>query len=188
MKVYTRQGDKGKTSLLGGKVVSKADLMIEAYGEIDELNCAIGFVLTQNVKLRTQNYNSKLNNELIKIQKDLFRIASRLVASDKRQETSYLKGRVKEFERLIDGMDRELPKLSKFILPGGGRVGSFLHLARAICRRTERSIVRLSQKEKIEESVLSYFNRLSDLLYVMARFVNYQEGKKEINFINNKNG
>lgn len=191
MKIYTKTGDKGKTSLFGGKRVSKADLRIEIYGEIDELNSIIGVAIAQiqnprfarRGKFKRQSYSSKLKNELFKIQDDLFEVYSILTSLNTKYKilnTKYLKNRTFEFENLIDEITKELPELTNFILPGGGEAGSFLHLARLVCRRVERRIVALSRKEKINPQILVYFNRLSDLLFVMARFVNFQEKQKEI--------
>ena len=193
MPIYTRTGDKGKTTLFNGQRVSKGDLRIDTLGTIDELNSAIGVVLaeTQNSKLKTHNYNSKLKSELIKIQNDLLSIGSALAnpkVSSKRLTVSSLSKRVKEFEDFIDKMMKNLPPLSSFILPGGGKTGATLHLARAICRRAERRIVELNSKEKtlrlrsgqVDNSIIIYFNRLSDLLFTLARFANFKEKKKEI--------
>lgn len=173
-KIYTKTGDKGETSLYGGKRVSKANLRVEAYGTVDELNSAIGIVLAKMP-----------NTELTNIQNDLFEIGTSL-ANPKEEPIKKLKKRVEEFEKLIDNMTKELPTLRNFILPGGGVGGSHLHLARSICRRAERKIVELSQKENIDNGILIYFNRLSDLLFTMARFVNHKEKQKEVIWVKNK--
>ncbi|MDP3988579.1 MAG: cob(I)yrinic acid a,c-diamide adenosyltransferase [Candidatus Levybacteria bacterium] len=186
VKVYTRTGDKGQTSLFGGKRVSKANLRVEAYGTIDELNCVIGVSITQikSSPLR-QGFvgQAKLKAQLIAIQKDLFEIGS-ILADSKRlnlgQGSTLIKKRIKEQEQLIDELTKELPELKNFILPGGGETGSMLHLARAICRRAERRVVQLSVKEKVDGDILIYLNRLSDLLFVMARFANFKENKNEV--------
>jgi cob(I)alamin adenosyltransferase len=177
MAIYTRKGDKGKTFLLSGQKVAKFDPRIEVYGTIDELSSMIGVTLsaTKNLELRTKK-------ELIEIQKDLFNICSNLLNSN----ISCLEKRVKKFEYLIDQMTLQLPKLKNFILPGGGKIGAALHLSRAICRRLERQISALNSKKRIDKNILVYFNRLSDLLFTMARFVNFKEKKKEI--IWSKNG
>lgn len=185
MAIYTRTGDKGKTSLFSGRRVSKADLRVEAYGTIDELNSAIGVVLaeTQNAKVKSQNYNSKLKSELEKIQNDLLEIGSSLANPTtpyNLHPTTYLSKRVKEFEKFIDQMTEQMPALKNFILPSGGKTGAFLHLARAVCRRAERRIVALNNKQKIDNNIIIYLNRLSDLLFTMARFANFKEKKKEI--------
>lgn len=177
MKIYTKTGDSGKTSLFGGQRVSKSDLRIEAYGTIDELNSVIGVVVSEN-----QKYKAKIKKELIRIQNDLFDIGSTL-ANPASESIRDLEKRVEEFEKLIDKLTEKLPDLRNFILPRGGKAGSFLHLARSISRRAERRVVELSHKKKVDENILKYLNRLSDLLFTMARFFNYKEKKKEIVWI-----
>ena len=184
MAIYTRTGDKGKTSLFSGLRVSKSDLRIDAYGIIDELNSVIGVAIAEieNSKGKNQNHKSKLKSELKKIQNDLLKIGSSLTSN----RISNLSKRVKEFEDFIDKMTAQMPKLSNFILPGGGKTGAMLHLSRAICRRLERKIVVLNNRQKIDSNIIVYFNRLSDLLFTMARFANFKEKKREI--IWRKNG
>jgi cob(I)alamin adenosyltransferase len=172
-RIYTRTGDKGKTSLANGKRVSKADVRIEACGTVDELNSLIGVVLSSN------NQALSIKSELIKIQNDLLDIGSAL-ANPKAKSLDYLEKRVKEFEKLINEMTLPIPRLSNFILPGGGKLGSLLHLARTICRRAERGIVKLNAKGSIDSKIVVYVNRLSDLLFTMARFANFKERKKEV--------
>lgn len=176
-KIYTRTGDKGSTGLYGGRRVRKDDLRVEAYGTIDELNSTIGVVLSQ-----TQN--SKVKSELTKIQGDLFEIGAVLAtpARVRKKEKKiheqfgrHLKNRVLEFEKFIDELTSKLLPLTTFILPGGVREGAFLHLARSVCRRAERRIVELAQRESVASEILMYMNRLSDLLFTMARFVNKQK-------------
>lgn len=171
MKIYTKTGDKGETSLFGGKRVSKADLRVEAYGTVDELNSAIGIAIAESQA-------SECNSELIRIQNDLLDIGS--VLANPKAKSIRLEKRVEEFEGLIDVMTKELPALANFILPGGGKGGAQLHFARTLARRAERRIVALAQKEVIDNGILIYFNRLSDLLFTMARFVNYKEKKQEV--------
>ena len=185
MPIYTRTGDKGQTSLFNGQRVSKADLRVEAYGTVDELNSAIGIAIAevQSSKFKVQSHNSKLKTELVRIQNDLFSIGSALANSEFRIQNSEfrtLEQRVKDFENLIDEMTNEIPALNNFILPGGGRVGSMLHFARTVARRAERRVVTLGEREKIDKNIIMYLNRLSDLLFTMARFVNYREDQKEI--------
>jgi len=184
LKIYTKTGDKGQTSLFGGKRVPKYDLRVEAYGTVDELNSLLGVILSriQKLKFKSQKYNSKVKSELTQIQNDLLTIGSALASphSNKQQATSNrFEQRIEQFENLIDELTAKLPELKNFILPGGGEVGALLHFARTICRRGERRVVHLSKKEKIDENIVKYFNRLSDLLFTMARFVNYKEKKKE---------
>ncbi len=168
-KIYTRTGDKGKTSLFDGKRVLKSDKKVEAYGTIDELNSAIG-AASAFIKVRT------INKELEEIQNDLLEIGSALAVSTT-LPLDQLQDRPQEFEKLIDKLTKQLPPLNQFILPGGGRGGALLHVARTIARRAERNVVRLSQKEHIDKTILIYLNRLSDLLFTIARFVNYKENR-----------
>jgi cob(I)alamin adenosyltransferase len=172
MSIYTRAGDKGKTSLSSGQRVLKSDLRIECLGSIDELNSVIGVAI------------SEIRNELENIQSDLLEIGSILASQG--QALQGLEKRVKGFENLIDEMTKHLPKLNNFILPGGGKTGATLHLARAVCRRVERRMVELNNKEKLDKNIIIYFNRLSDLLFVMARFANFQEKKTESIWIKKK--
>lgn len=173
MAIYTRTGDKGKTSLMGGRRVLKSDIRVESYGSVDELNSVIGLVVATLSPRHT-----KLKKELEKIQHDLFAIGSYL-ASPSGDPISFLSERVSDFEKLIDSQDKILPPLSNFILPGGGRAGASLHQARTVCRRVERGLVALMQKSEVDENVVKYINRLSDLLFSTARFVNHKEHKKE---------
>lgn len=165
--IYTRTGDKGKTSLFDGKRVLKSDKKVETYGTIDELNSAIG-VASAFIKVRT------INKELEEIQNDLLEIGSSLAVSST-LPADQIANRPAEFEKLIDKLTKELPPLNQFILPGGGKGGSLLHVARTIARRAERKVVRLGQYEQVDELIIIYLNRLSDLLFTMARFVNFKE-------------
>lgn len=185
MPIYTRTGDKGQTSLFNKTRVPKYHIRVEAYGTVDELNSVIGVVLseTQKSKGKSQNYKSKFKSALEKIQNDLLNIGSSLgnpTTNYELQTMNYLTKRVKEFEDFIDEMTIKMPKLSNFILPGGGSVGSMLQLARTVSRRAERRVVELAQKEPIDSNVIMYMNRLSDLLFTMARSVNFKEKQKEI--------
>lgn len=170
MKIYTRTGDKGMTSLRGGARVSKFDSRIEVLGNLDELNSAIGVSLV----FFSDGKNTTLKKELTKIQKDIIEISSAL-ASSSRRIVAGLENRITEFEKLIDELTEQMPELKDFILPGGGKEASFLHLARAIARRAERKIVYLFEKEAMDNNVLIYVNRLSDLLFTMARFANIKK-------------
>lgn len=175
MSIYTKFGDNGKTSLYGGKTVSKGNIRVEAYGNLDELNSFLGIVL-KNIK------DKKISGEIIKIQSDLFEIGSSIssLATNKHKDLSiFFKKRVTEFEKEIDVLTNKLPELENFILPGG-KTGSYLHYARTIARRAERRIVVLAEKEKILQEILIYLNRLSDLLFIYARYVNYKEKQKEV--------
>jgi cob(I)alamin adenosyltransferase len=177
MKIYTRTGDKGETSLFGGKRVPKNSLRVDTYGIVDELNSAVGVVLAH-----VSPEEKKLRDLLVSIQHDLLLIGSSL-ANPVQKPLPYLQKREKVFERHIDQMTEKLPELRNFILPGGGKAGAFLHLARTICRRAERRVVQLSREEPIEEGILRYFNRLSDLLFTMARFINFTENQTETKWV-----
>ncbi len=172
MSIYTHTGDKGQTSLLNGSRVSKNDIRIEALGTLDELNSAIGVSLAFLEE-------EKLKKELIKIQNDLIKISSAL-ASPKLCTIAGLSKRVAEFEKLIDTLSSQMPPLKNFLLPGGGKAGALLHLSRAIARKAERRAVALFDKEGIDNNIIIYLNRLSDLLFTMARFANYKDQQKEI--------
>jgi cob(I)alamin adenosyltransferase len=176
MSIYTKVGDKGKTSLYAGKIVSKASLRVNTYGTLDELNSFLGVVLAE---LK----NKKIKTELITIQNDLFEVGASLAspATNKHQSLeNYLKQRVGEMEKEIDSLSKKLPELDKFILPGGSISGSRLHFARTLARRAERRVVELSEKETINKQIIIFMNRLSDLLFMYARFINHQEKHKEI--------
>jgi len=169
--IYTKTGDKGKTSLFDGKRVLKSDKKVETYGTIDELNSAIG-VAASFINI------TSINKELEEIQNDLLEIGSSLAVSST-LPTPQIAHRPVDFEKLIDRLTRQMPPLSQFILPGGGKGGSLIHVARTIARRAERRIVELNKTEEIDNTIIVYLNRLSDLLFTIARFVNYKEKKKE---------
>ena len=176
MSIYTKFGDKGKTSLYGGKTVSKASLRVEAYGTIDELNSFLGVVISD---LR----DKKLRLRLTSIQNDLFEIGSAVSSIAKNKDTKlsdFLTSRVQSFEQEIDALSKKLPVLENFILPSGSKSGSKVHFARTLARRAERRVVALSEKESVNKDILIYLNRLSDLLFVYARLVNKKEKKKEV--------
>jgi len=169
--IYTRTGDTGKTSLFDGKRVLKSDKKVEAYGTIDELNSMIGLA-SSFIKL------PEINKELEEIQNDLLEIGSSLAVSST-LPTPQIGSRPEEMEKLIDEYTSQMPPLTQFILPGGGSGGAGLHVARTIARRAERRIVKLAKTEEIDMIIITYLNRLSDLLFTMARFVNFREKQKE---------
>lgn len=173
MPIYTRKGDKGQTALFGGKRVLKSTPRVEAYGTIDELNSVLGLV----VATLSSDFQD-LKHELEAIQTDLFDIGANL-ANPTAAPIIWLDQRVKAFEALVDTMTAQLPELTNFILPGGSIAGASLHQARTVCRRAERTMVALLQGESIDPQTVKYVNRLSDLLFTMARFVNHKEDKKE---------
>ena len=169
MKIYTKTGDKGTTSLFGGKRVEKDDLRIETYGTVDELNALIGSAISE-IK------DSELIEVLQNIQLDLFTLGSDLATPEDNNITFTVprieESFAKKLEESIDEFTDRLPPLKNFILPGGSKGSSLLHLARTVCRRAERAVVKLERKEKIGENILVYLNRLSDLLFVLARYAN----------------
>jgi cob(I)alamin adenosyltransferase len=175
--LYTRSGDAGKTALFGGKRVPKDHPRVEAYGAVDELNTAIGVALASMRR-------GKLATALGRIQNELFNIGS-VLASEGGKAASFADvftdadTRIAELEALTDEYDAKLPPLRTFILPGGSQAGAMLHLSRTICRRAERKVVKLARKEEVNPSVGAYLNRLSDLLFVLARFVNLTASKPE---------
>ncbi len=189
MKIYTKTGDKGTTALFGGTRVSKHDIRIESYGTLDELNSHIGLLRDQEIDL-----NSK--KQLITIQEKLFVIGA-ILATD--PEKAILKNgkerldikRINDFdiallETEMDIMDEQLPPMTHFVLPGGHQTVSFCHIARSVCRRAERLATALYQEVPFEDNALKYLNRLSDYLFVMARFLSNQLQAKEIKWIPEK--
>jgi cob(I)alamin adenosyltransferase len=172
MKVYTKFGDKGNTQLLGGSVVPKNDLRVEAYGSIDELNSVLGIAVSFCD-------SEEIKNSLIKIQNDLFVIGAELASKGAKTKQIPL-ARVGDLEAEIDLLWAELPPLKNFILPGGSKTASILHHARTVCRRAERSIISLSQKESVNPDIIVYVNRVGDLLFTMARYANYKKKVPEV--------
>ncbi len=178
MRIYTKTGDKGETSLVGGGRVPKDNLRIEAYGTVDELNALLGIVAA-----------SSRENTLLKIlkrlQNDLFIVGADLATPDpivhkERSIPRIAASHVEALESIIDKIDAKLAPLSYFILPGGNRIAAELHFARTVCRRAERAVVRLSRSDAVNPHIVVYLNRLSDLLFVLARWVNHRRRRKEI--------
>ena len=182
-RVYTRTGDKGDTALVGGKRVLKDSPRIEAYGTIDELNAVIGLARVFNAERLTKGKDSRWLDEVLRrLQNELFDLGSELATpEDAAYEGMHRVGaaEVTGLERLMDQCQKTLPPLKSFVLPGGGRVGGFLHQARTVCRRAERRILALSRVEPSSEWPLKYVNRLSDLLFVLSRWVGKRLGETE---------
>lgn len=181
MKIYTKGGDKGKTSLIGGKRVSKAHARLDAYGTVDELNSTIGLLAREIsddlAKAGRQKDSSELVKELTYIQSDLFDLGSHLACEDadmRRQLPTLDPSRVSSLEKAMDTFSTELKPLKHFVLPGGARSACIAHMARTICRRAERLIVHLEEIEpnSIENINVQYLNRLSDYFFVLARHLN----------------
>ncbi|HTK82208.1 MAG TPA: cob(I)yrinic acid a,c-diamide adenosyltransferase [Bacteroidota bacterium] len=166
MKIYTKTGDKGETSLFGGKRVPKDTLRIEAYGTVDELNSILGVC-------RSTNAASEVDAILNELQHDLFVLGADLATpKDGKEVTRISADDISRLERHIDDIEKKLIPLQSFILPGGNRSASMMHFARTISRRAERLVVRLQREEPIGELPVIYLNRLSDLLFVVARWIN----------------
>ena len=182
-KVYTRTGDTGSTRLVGGKKVAKDATRIEAYGTIDELNSVLGLARVFNDDLKDKLPASKeLDDIFRRLQNELFDLGSELATPpDFSYDGMFRIGdpEVKSLERIIDTCQKDLEPLNSFILPGGGKVGGFLHQARTVCRRAERDILRLSREEAVRPWPLKYVNRLSDLLFVLSRWVSKKLGEPE---------
>ena len=175
MKIYTRSGDGGETSLYGGQRVLKDALRVQTYGTVDECNAALGLA-------RTQIADAEISGTLVRIQGELFEVGADLATPQARGET-VPRVRADETARLegeIDRFEAELDPLRHFILPGGSPGGAALHLARAICRRAERHLVSLEQAEELNPEVARYLNRLSDHLFVLARLANHRAGAPEV--------
>lgn len=188
MKIYTKRGDSGKTDLFGmTKKISKSSIRVSAYGEIDELNSIIGLIrATLTTAYKSKNKNSTLQKNykniekaLEKIQNDLFIIGADLATpkiNKKHNKLSKIKKigtkDINKIEKIIDNFSKNLDPLKNFILPGGSILASLFHVSRTICRRAERTTVELSEKEDINENIIPYLNRLSDLLFVFARISN----------------
>jgi cob(I)alamin adenosyltransferase len=186
-RVYTRLGDGGETALVGGRRVAKDSPRIVAYGTIDELNAVVGLVRVFNAEgMKTRGPRRKrhewLDATLRKVQNQLFDVGSELATPpDAAYEGMFRigEGEVTELERIMDGCQKDLAPLKSFVLPGGGRIQGFLHQARTVCRRAERELLALSRVELVGEWPLRYVNRLSDLFFVLGRWVGKHMGEKE---------
>ena len=176
VKIYTKTGDDGTTGLVGGSRVKKYDPRLEAYGTVDELNSWIGM-------LRSQNLSDVENSYLIQIQNKLFNIGSRLASDEKSEEftrpLSISDSDIKEIEDAIDDLEKGLPELRQFILPGGDIVVSQCHIARTVCRRAERRILEFSDQNPVQPGILKYINRLSDFLFILSRKQAFDKGANE---------
>jgi cob(I)alamin adenosyltransferase len=179
MKIYTKTGDTGETGLFGGGRVSKDDPRVEAYGDVDELNASIGMA-------RAIELMPRIDEVLVPIQRDLFSLGALLATPDRDKMHDHLAkaqiddGRIRELELAIDDCDRELAPLRSFILPGGTPKAAALHVARTVCRRAERRVIHLQKEVEIPQIVVIYLNRLSDLLFSLARVANTRAGAGEV--------
>jgi len=182
-RVYTRRGDQGETDLVGGARVTKDSPRIEAYGTVDELNAAVGVVRAVNVALHARSRAGReLDAILRKLQNELFDLGGELATPPSEFRPGMFRvgaAEVKALETCMDGCQKDLQPLKSFVLPGGGRVSAFLHVARTVCRRAERDVLRLMRSEDIGEWPLAYLNRLSDLLFVLSRWIGHHLGERE---------
>ena len=179
MKIYTRTGDNGDTGLFGGGRVAKDDPRVEAYGDVDELNAVLGVARAVEVMPR-------IDEVLVPVQRDLFAIGALLATPDRAKMAQHLEkarideARIRDLERAIDDADSELEPLRSFILPGGSPKAAALHVARTVCRRAERHVVSLQHEVELPPLAVIYLNRLSDLLFTLARLANRRAGAGEV--------
>ena len=173
MKIYTRTGDHGLTSLFGGARVAKNDARIEAYGTVDELSSFLGVA-------RASGVPAEVDDELQRVQRDLFEIGAHLASPGTSRFAGVDAERIADLECAIDAMERELAPLTGFILPGGSLGAAQLHVARTVCRRAERCVVGLQDETPATQSTIAYLNRLSDYLFVAARFANLKAGVEDV--------
>lgn len=176
MKIYTRTGDDGTTALFDGSRVQKSDELVDLYGELDECNAVIGLA-------RSFIINVAFQQKLTQVQKDLFALGAKLANPAKKKQkekADFNEDKVGWLESEIDQMEHALTPMRRFILPGGSAAGGSLHLARSVCRRAERKLVRLMGLKSLDAVYLKYLNRLSDYLFVAARYANFLEGKEDI--------
>ncbi len=182
-RVYTRTGDKGETGLVGGKRVPKDSPRIEAYGTVDELNSIVGLARVFNEERIKEGETHRFLDQVLRdIQEELFNLGSELATPlDSRFKGAITIGeeQVKRIEEIIDECQKTLEPLKSFILPGGGRIGGYLHQCRTVCRRAEREVLRLSRVEETSEWGIKYINRLSDLFFVLSRWVGKHLGEQE---------
>lgn len=178
MKLYTRSGDEGKTSVIGGRV-SKDDAQVEAYGTLDELNAFVG----QAMSMLDRERFADLWSELLEIQHELFDCGSDLAYADPEGKAMKVTAEmVRKLEDRIDAYHAEAPELARFILPGGGAASSALHVCRTVCRRAERRIATLAAEQPIHAEVAKYVNRLSDYFFAAARAANVREGVSDVEY------
>jgi cob(I)alamin adenosyltransferase len=190
MKIYTKTGDKGTTSLFGGTRVSKNNLRIESYGTVDELNAYIGFIKDQNIAKTIKKTLLKIQNELFTLGAMLATPPEKITLKNGTERLNIPKitlETIQFLENEIDIMNLELPIMTHFILPGGHQTVSFCHIARCVCRRAERLTVALHEQEEVHSDILMYLNRLSDYLFVLARKLSKDLEIEEIKWIPEKN-
>lgn len=191
LKIYTKTGDRGETGLFGGQRVPKDHARVEAYGDVDELNCVLGIAIA---RLQADGETS-IADGLGAVQSDLFTVGANLATpavEDGGRASSHIPalpaGRVEELERWIDAAEGELEPLKSFVLPGGTDAAAYLHLARTVCRRAERRVVALSHQAHVGAEWITYLNRLSDLLFTLARLANRRAAVDDVPWMPNPRG
>jgi cob(I)alamin adenosyltransferase len=177
VKIYTKTGDRGETGLIDGSRVPKNDPRVAAYGDVDELNAVVGII-------KAHCNDAALNGLLHEIQRDLFALGAQLAdpksaVGTRKPKAAVTQAHIERLEQAIDAHEAGLPPLTAFVLPGGSVIGAFLHLARTVCRRAERAVIGLDRDQSIDPLLIPYLNRLSDLLFVLARYVNQGSGVLE---------
>lgn len=176
--LYTRTGDQGTTSLVGGERVAKNSLRLEAYGTIDELSSHLGVIASD------PDCNPEVRGQLMQVQNELFNLGAYLATAvpDGQQPacSSLNDAKMHELEGWIDALDEQTPKIRAFILPGGAKLSAEIHVARTVCRRAERRLIDLAQNEYVDPRVTAYINRLSDYLFIAARYQNFIRGIEEV--------
>lgn len=188
MKIYTKTGDKGTTSLYGGTRISKNNIRIHTYGEVDELNSYMGLIRSYNTQKEIDNQLQIIQNSLFDLGAELATPADKMILANGKNRLTHLisEKSISQLEEWIDAMEKQLPSLTQFILPTGTVVTSTSHIARTICRRAERSIVSLNEVEDIRPIGQKYLNRLSDYLFVLARYFGNLAGEKETPWMPNE--
>ena len=179
MKIYTKTGDKGDTGLIDGSRISKADLRIIAYGEVDEANSHIGLIISN---IEKNSIFDDVKKILLNVQQDLFVLGAELANPNSLKDDNMLVKRemISTIEKYIDNFEFELAPISNFILPGGSIESSLLHICRTVVRRAETSAVALAKEQKINQEILTYLNRISDLFFVLARVTNKRQKRNDI--------
>ena len=179
MKIYTKTGDKGDTGLIDGSRISKSDLRIMAYGEVDEANSHIGLIISN---IEKNSIFDDVKKILLNVQQDLFVLGAELANPNTLKDDNMLVKRemISTIEKYIDNFEFELAPISNFILPGGSIESSLLHICRTVVRRAETSAVALAKEQKINQEILTYLNRISDLFFVLARLTNKRQKRNDI--------
>lgn len=176
--LYTRTGDQGKTSLAGGQRVKKNDIRLEAYGSVDEFSATLGILHARH------DVPDDIKSQLLEIQNMMFNFGAYLATLPEPGSQPDVRGlditNIEAIEKWIDALDEYTPKVNAFVLPGGSESAAFAHLARTVCRRAERNILRLAETSFVSPELIAYFNRLSDYLFILARYINNAAGIKEI--------